>query len=77
MTDEEKLQVAALNAALLDRCACTCGIDGEIVTMCEEHSYLIVKAIAAERDRCCTIVHGVCSSDSEATRIVNAIRGKK
>lgn len=31
---------------------------------------------AAERDRCCTIVHGVCSSDNEAQRIVNAIRGR-
>jgi hypothetical protein len=37
-----------------------------------------VKAVIVdERERCCTIVHGVCSSDNEATRIVNAIRGKK
>jgi len=34
----------------------------------------IADAVLAERERCCQLVHGHCSSDNTATRTVRAIR---
>jgi len=36
----------------------------------------IAQALAEERERCCAIVFGQCSSDNVAQRTVNAIRGQ-
>ena len=34
-------------------------------------------AVLAERERCCGIVYGMCSSDNTAARIVEAIRNDR
>ena len=48
--------MAALNARLMRHCACQCGAEGEIASMCEEHSHLIDVARHNERERCAKIV---------------------
>jgi len=46
-------------------------------TECDRPGCVAVrKAVEAEREAICSIVYGLCASDNEAQRIVNAIRAR-
>jgi 3-deoxy-D-arabino-heptulosonate 7-phosphate (DAHP) synthase len=56
---------------------CICLMTNEAANEIDDLRADVKAVIIDERERCCTIIHGFCSSDNEAQRIVDAIRGKK
>ncbi len=46
----------------------------QMLCICEHEEKITKEAAAKERERCCSIIFGLCSSDNEAQLIVDRIR---